>query len=106
MILLQFPYRIHLNCWTAYWQALERTISDYSAVMNDRRYIIRLTVITRNTMKLFERMAFLRLIHSYTPVSVTMFFSSVDFRFDYIDSNLFPEDVLEFGNLRIGVAVV
>ena len=57
-------------------------------------------------MNLFERMAFLRLIYSYTPVSVTMFFNSVDFRFDYINSNLFPEDVLEFGNLRIGVAVV
>ena len=51
-------------------------------------------------------MAFLNLIHSYTPVSVTMFFDSVDFRFDYINSNLFPEDVLEFDNLRIGVAVI
>ena len=34
------------------------------------------------------------------------FFNLVDFRLDYVNSNLFPEDVLGFGNLRIGVAVV
>ena len=94
MILLQFPYHIHLNCWTAYWQALDRIIADYGAV-DHKRHIIRLTAVTRNEMKLFERMAFLPLIHSYTPVSVTMFINLVDFRFDYINSNQFPEDVLE-----------
>ena len=106
MILLQFPYRIHINWWTAYWQALERIISDYGAV-DQRRHIIRMIVVSRNELNLFERMAFLRLIHSYTPVSLTMFFFNlVDFRLDYVNSNLFPENVLGFGNLRIGVAVV
>ena len=105
MILLQFPYRIHMNCWTAYWQALDHIVSDYGAV-DHRRHVVRLTVISRNELSLFERIAFLNLIRSYTPVSVTMFFNSLDFRFHYVNSNLFPEDVLEFGNLRIGAAVV
>ena len=106
MILLQFLYRIHINWWTAHWQALERVISDYVAV-DQRRHMIRMIVIPRTELNLFERMALLRLIHCYTPVSVTMFFFNlVDFRLDYVNSNLFPEDVLGFGNLRIGVAVV
>lgn len=72
LILLQFPYRFHINCWTGYWQALDCMISDYT--VDHRCHVIRLTIISRNKLNLFERMAFLRLIHSCIPISVCMFF--------------------------------
>ena len=99
--LLQFPYRIHSECLSAYWEALDDAVADVPVV--NSQYDVRMKVNTRDELSIFERMAFLRLVHVNTPVSVSMFFNLLNFRFDYIQSNIFPADTLEFGHFRIGV---
>ena len=99
--LLQFPYRIHSECLSAYWEASDDAVADASVV--DSLYVVHMKANTRDESRIFERMAFLRLVHVSTPVSVSMFFSLLNFRFDYIQSNIFPADTLEFGHFHIGV---
>jgi len=98
---LQFPYRIHSECLSAYWEASDDVLADAPVV--DSQYIVRMKFNTGDELRIFERMAFLRLVHVSTPVSVSMFFSLLNFSFDYVQSNIFLADTLELGHFHIGV---
>jgi len=53
LILFKIAYHIHINCWIAYWKALDNAVSD--AKIDDRCHVVAQLKL-RNEMNLFQQM--------------------------------------------------